>query len=267
MSNDLAPVRFFLPNGETDALDSLCVNSFLAQGHPCHIYSYQTSKTPIANCSYRDADSVLKEGLYRTIHHENDYARRWFQWELAAQDAGWICSTDMFCLKPLTFNVSPVFAYADGNQICDDLFYCSPEHNIVRALLRRYRHPEYFPLDSMRKLRALISALFTLSSGPLRSTDARWLHDNTYLSFRILTHKISLKLLAPYFFTPWKAEYISRYIRQDSKEVGAHTPKIPIGLSYAVKLHRRTWQNTHAEIAATSTALTQLQELLGTNST
>ena len=253
MKQILATVNFFLPSGAHDPIDELSIQSFVAQGHPCNIYSYNQPQSPIPNCDYLHAGNVLHENHYARLKHKPDYLERWFRWELIARDVGWVASTDMVCLKPLEFKRKSIFAYLDRNYVCDDLFCCNSDHTIARAMLRRYRNPVYFPFDSRRKFIAVMKALLTLRSSIARLVDTEWLSDNLYLSVCMFAHQDSLNLLAPYQFTPWRSQHFS-----SDENLLEHADKVPLKYSHAVKLHRKIWGSRASDKPAVVKQLRQI---------
>jgi hypothetical protein len=252
-------VSFFLPSGVANPLDKLSVQSFVVHGHPCDIYSYHRTQSPIKDCNYLNAEDILPRKHYLTLKHRPAYLERWFKWELVAHSATWVASTDMVCLRPLKFTQQPVFAYADNNHVCDDLFCCPSDHSIARIMLRRYRHPEYFPFDSMQKLLSLGKALFFPRSPVLRDVDAKWLSDNAYLSIYMLTRQEHLYLLAPSQFTPWKSGRLERL--KSGETFSQLAAKLPLRYSHAVKLHRAEWETQIDDITP---IIGQLKEALNT---
>lgn len=268
MEKSLLSVTMFLATGVVSPLDRLSIDSFVRQGHLCQLYSYQPPNSPIPGCTYLDAATIIPEKHYRALYRNAaPYAERWFRWELAACREGWISTTDFICLRPLDFKKQLVFAYEDKNHVCDELFCCPGQHTITRTVLRRYRHPEYFPLDGLRKMRAMLNALYTARRTGIRLTDAQWLGDNSYLSIYVLSHKSYQQLLAPYQLVPWNKDQVLAYIDKDAPPVDDTLIQQSLSYSHALKLHRTQWHNPDINEEEVTAKLSKLIHANNANST
>ncbi len=90
---------------ELSTMERLSIASFLAQGHPYHLYVYRpVSNVPLGTC-LKDASEVLPESM---IFQYPDYASyagfaNYFRYKLLLERGGWWVDTDAVCLQTVRF--------------------------------------------------------------------------------------------------------------------------------------------------------------------
>ncbi len=98
--------------GKLSKLEQLCIASFLNNGHPFHLYTYENVKGVPKGAQLKDANEIIQESKIFTTHG-GSYAHfaDWFRWELLFQKGNFWVDMDIICLKPFLFNEDLVFAY------------------------------------------------------------------------------------------------------------------------------------------------------------
>lgn len=92
-------------------LEQLCIQSFLAQGHPVALYTYEEVANVPKGTEVRDASKILQGQVIRRHSRTGSPAVHsdLFRYLLLAQsDAIW-ADTDAFCVKPFDFASPHVF--------------------------------------------------------------------------------------------------------------------------------------------------------------
>jgi len=97
---------------ELSVMERLSIASFLAHGHPYHLYVYDDVRGIPPGTVLRDASEVLPSSAIFTYKRRNSYAgfSNFFRYKLLLQDGGWWCDADLVCLKPFDFPDEYVFS-------------------------------------------------------------------------------------------------------------------------------------------------------------
>jgi hypothetical protein len=93
-------------------MEQLSIASFLANGHPYHLYTYD-DLTGIPNgTELRDASRVLPASAIFEYCDYKSYSgfSNWFRYELLFRNGGWWCDLDVVCLRPFRFRADYVFS-------------------------------------------------------------------------------------------------------------------------------------------------------------
>ena len=115
----LAPIQM-LWIGEVTNLERLAMASFVANGHPVHLYTYEQTAGVPGGVTVMDANTVLPED--RVFRYSAAAGRRAgslapfsdiFRFKLLHERGGWWVDADVVCLKPFDFEAPYVFGYQD----------------------------------------------------------------------------------------------------------------------------------------------------------
>ena len=189
MTNSLLPVMGLWIGDQLTDTGRLSMASFIACGHPYHLYAYREFQNIPPGVELRDANDILPESEVYKVPDFRGYAAfaNWFRWELLARYAGWWADIDMICLKPLDLpgrlvvgmegsckeyglksdsehtpdELEAMYAKAglattysriyNGPLINNALVKCDPPgHPIVMALRKQCLAPRYFVRDRLR---------------------------------------------------------------------------------------------------------------------
>ena len=107
------PVQSVWIGDHLGKLEQLSICSFLANGHPFHLYTYGMVTDVPAGTVIMDADAILPR---KRIFRRRDATHRvyanftdWFRWELLYRRGGWWVDIDTICLRPFYFEQEAVF--------------------------------------------------------------------------------------------------------------------------------------------------------------
>ena len=116
----LPPIQGLWVEGPLTAMEQLSLRSFLANGHPYHLYSYDEVPNLPAGAELRPAAEVLPASA---VFRYSDAAggsvaafSNLFRYRLLHQRGGWWADTDVVCLRPFDFAAERVFAAERGRQ-------------------------------------------------------------------------------------------------------------------------------------------------------
>jgi Glycosyltransferase sugar-binding region containing DXD motif len=120
-----APIQGLWVEGPLSAMELLSLRSFLAHGHPYHLYSYDEVPNLPAGVELRSAAEVLPaSAVFRySAAAGGSFAAfsNLFRYRLLHQRGGWWADTDVVCLRPFDLAAGRVFASErgkDGSVVC-----------------------------------------------------------------------------------------------------------------------------------------------------
>ncbi len=117
---DIAPLPVVngLWIGQLSPLEQRCLKSFVAQGHPYHLYTYEPIDSVPAGVTLQDASQILPQS--QVFRNQNGKGKGslaafsdLFRYKLLLERGGWWVDTDVFCLKPFDFTAPYVFGAED----------------------------------------------------------------------------------------------------------------------------------------------------------
>lgn len=87
---------------ELSPMESLCINSFLKNGHPFHLYIYDEVSGIPAGTTIFDASTVVSRDRIFKYKDNGSYAgfSNLFRYRLLLEKGGYWVDTDVVCLKP-----------------------------------------------------------------------------------------------------------------------------------------------------------------------
>jgi len=93
-------------------MERLCINSFLLQGHPFHLYTYDQVAGIPAGVETKDASAVISPDLVFKNQNRASYSgfSNLFRYKLLLEKGGYWVDTDLVCLKPFLNSGDYVFA-------------------------------------------------------------------------------------------------------------------------------------------------------------
>jgi len=94
------------------AVQRLCIESFLQNGHPFHLYVYEDVADVPAGTLLCDATEILPASRIFQYYEHASYAgfANFFRYKLLLEVGGWYVDTDEVCLRPFEFDAEYVFA-------------------------------------------------------------------------------------------------------------------------------------------------------------
>lgn len=141
---DHAEVRSLWIGGELSIVETLCIRSFLANGHPFVLYTYGEIDNVPTGVQIRDANQILPESKVFQSHGES-YAifSDWFRWEMLFREGGWWVDMDVVCLAPFDFPEERVFAKESDGTLGTAVMNFPREDALCRKMRERCLHPEW----------------------------------------------------------------------------------------------------------------------------
>lgn len=108
------PVSALWIGNELSPVERLTAASFIANGHPFHLYAYREISGVPAGVSIVDANSVIPERDIFLSHGSYAHFADWFRWRLLRERGGFWVDMDVVCLRPFEFKDEVVFGYEAG---------------------------------------------------------------------------------------------------------------------------------------------------------
>jgi hypothetical protein len=136
----LTPIQGLWVGGRLTAMERLSLRSFLAHGHPYHLYSYDAVPNLPAGAELRPAAEVLPaSAVFRYSSAAGGSFAAFsnlFRYRLLHQRGGWWADTDVVCLRPFDFTAERVFASErrrEGGEVCASCVLRAPAGDDVCA--------------------------------------------------------------------------------------------------------------------------------------
>ena len=114
------PIQMLWIGSRLSNLERLSVASFLANGHPVHLYAYRPPEGVPPGTDVRDAAEVLPESAVVTYPEGFGAGSpaafaNLFRYKLLLERGGTWCDTDMVCVRPLDFLERMPYCFASQN--------------------------------------------------------------------------------------------------------------------------------------------------------
>jgi len=112
MKNSNKIIQSFWYGDSLSQVEQLCINSFIANGHEFHLYTYNLNLEGVPKaCILKDANEIIDESKIfldsrGIIASFSDY----FRMKLLYKRGGWWVDTDIICLKPFDFLEDHIFS-------------------------------------------------------------------------------------------------------------------------------------------------------------
>lgn len=90
-------------------MERICIQSFLRNGHPFHLYTYDDVEGVPPEVTVLPAEVIAEPhciGLFQNLANFSDYFRYCLLW----RNGGWWVDLDTYCLKPFEFSEPYVFS-------------------------------------------------------------------------------------------------------------------------------------------------------------
>ena len=99
------PVNSLWIGSRVSKLEELCMRSFMAHGHPFHLYVYDDIEGIPEGVHLKDGNEIIPRASIISYPCKKLSARSdWFRFVLIACQGGWWADMDTVCLKPLDFS-------------------------------------------------------------------------------------------------------------------------------------------------------------------
>ena len=104
--------------GELSSIEKICINSFLKNGHPFHLYTYSNIEGVPKGTTILDANTIIpKSKIFRYPNGSVACFANYFRYKLLFEKGNWWVDTDVICLAPFHFKEKYVFGIQDVNPL------------------------------------------------------------------------------------------------------------------------------------------------------
>lgn len=106
------PVQSLWIGPELSTMERLSMASFLANGHPFQLYTYDEVRGIPDGVEVRDANEILPASMIFQYREHKSYAgfANHFRYKLLLDRGGWWSDCDSVCVRPLDFDAPYVFS-------------------------------------------------------------------------------------------------------------------------------------------------------------
>jgi hypothetical protein len=151
-SRKLLTVQMFWHGAPLSRVERLCIASFIAQGHPLHLYVYETPAAVPPGVQLVQAEEILpRAALFR--HRRTGSLgpfSDWFRYRLLAQRGGIWCDADVVCLAPLVYPQAEIFGWQDAHYINNAVLGLPVGHELAAWMTAACAEPNrILPYDSL----------------------------------------------------------------------------------------------------------------------
>lgn len=112
VSRNRTPVQALWIGPRLSNMERLCIESFLQNGHPFHLYVYEDVAGVPDGTEVRDGNQILPASRIFQYYEHASYAgfANFFRYKLLLERGGWYTDTDVVCLRPFDFESDYVFS-------------------------------------------------------------------------------------------------------------------------------------------------------------
>ena len=142
-ADSLPPIQALWVGNSLSPIEQLSIKSFLALGHPYHLYTYEDIANVPEGTTIKDANKIISfSKFFLCPHRKYTPFSDWFRWELLNKQGGYWMDTDMIALKPVIFDEEFIISFQ--NQITLNVAFLKfpANHFMSRAMARRCSHPK-----------------------------------------------------------------------------------------------------------------------------
>lgn len=132
-------------------LERLCMASFVANGHPVLLHSYEPPQRVPNGVEVVDAARTLPASAIFHDKKRNSVASfaDWFRYQVLYDQGGIWADTDVVCLKPLAYENDEIFGWEDHARINIAVLGLPPRHELAAWMVECWRNPDRFlPYDT-----------------------------------------------------------------------------------------------------------------------
>jgi hypothetical protein len=156
----LLTVQMFWHGAHLSRIERLCMASFIAHGHPLHLYVYETPTAVPKGVRLMAAKDILPRALlfrHRRTGSLGSFSD-WFRYQLLKERGGIWADADVVCLAPLRYPQPEIFAWQDAHYINNAVLGLPAGHELAIWLAACCEDPNrLLPYDDfamrLRKIR------------------------------------------------------------------------------------------------------------------
>jgi hypothetical protein len=152
---------------ELSVLERLCIESFLKNGHPFHLYCYDTVKNVPDGAVIKDANEILPEAEVflqpGTKPGQGSLAvfSDWWRYKMLYERGNYWVDMDVICLRPFDFPDPVVIGEQTSDSVAIGVMKFPKGHQIMADACEASQNPQrIFPWDRPRDKRRKIMRRF-----------------------------------------------------------------------------------------------------------
>ena len=140
---------------ELSLLEQLSIASFLKNGHPYDLYTYDDVRGVPAGTTLRDANDIIPEKhIFTTRGTSVACYSDWFRWELLYRHGHYWADMDIVCLRPFDYSDAIVFGNFQTRAPAIGVLKFPAQHPLPRFMADTCMQPNrVLPYDSRRTRR------------------------------------------------------------------------------------------------------------------
>lgn len=237
------PVQSLWIGDRLTVMERLAIHSFLANGHPFHLYTYEPVEGVPEGVSLFDARKVVSEDrVFKYSENQGGGYQGFadiFRYELLYQRGGWWVDMDVVCLRPFDHASEVIVCTSDegswGDLACNFVLRTNPGGDLFERLVQGARKAEEGEMYFGQTAAVLIQKLVD------EAEDKSFLVPAWHFS-PLKRRRIGQTIAIP------KGTSGSRVLAWRTKELGRRIlkPQEAVGTirreSYAVHLWNETWR-------------------------
>lgn len=171
-ADDRDTVRSLWIGNRLSKIEILSIRSFLANGHPYHLYTYSDVDGIPPGVVVHDANTIVPERDIFRVRESMTIFSDWFRQELLFREGGYWSDLDMVCLKPLQFDDPVVIGKVDPTRVSNALMRFPKNHSVTRLLADVSRDPNRpMPYDKRSDRLRKLARKYLLGN---RRANVRW---------------------------------------------------------------------------------------------
>jgi hypothetical protein len=123
-------------------VEQLSIQSFIAHGHPYHLYCYSPIKHIPKGALIKDANEILpREKIFVSRHGSYAAFADYFRWQLLYQKGNYWADTDIICIKPIDLEDEIIFGKESANTVSPAFMRFPPGHTISEQMVEACLNP------------------------------------------------------------------------------------------------------------------------------
>lgn len=129
-------------------VERLCIQSFLSNGHPFHLYVYGQVENVPEGTEIKDANEIIEESKVFRINGGVALFADYFRFKLLWEKGGVWVDMDVICLKRLEWKEDVILAGEMKGSLSIGFIRITPHHELIKALFERAMNPPYRYLNT-----------------------------------------------------------------------------------------------------------------------
>ncbi|HJG03673.1 MAG TPA: hypothetical protein K8V99_03675 [Megamonas funiformis] len=187
---ELEAIQMLWVGKKLSSIEQLSIRSFLANGHPVHLYVYEDVVGIPEGTTVLDANKIISSTQIFKVAGSYALFADLFRWKLLLDKGGYYSDMDVICIKPFTFEDDIIIGWEkNGDFLTQTIMKFPPQNPLVEIMYNSAKYPtKIFKHDNWKTILKKLYYLFSRkevkaigwgeSAGPLALTRAYKQYDN-----------------------------------------------------------------------------------------